>query len=52
MRLLIAEDDPKLLKSLTHIFERNKFSVDGVTTGEEARSTASRWSTTAWCWTS
>ncbi|OUN08740.1 DNA-binding response regulator [Flavonifractor sp. An92] len=36
MRLLIAEDDPKLLKSLTHIFERNKFSVDGVTTGEEA----------------
>ena len=30
MRILIAEDDPKLLKSLTHIFELNKYIVDGV----------------------
>ncbi len=36
MRLLIAEDDEKLLKSLKHIFELNKFSVDGVTTGTDA----------------
>lgn len=36
MRILIAEDDPKLLKSLIHIFEANKFSVDGVSTGEDA----------------
>ena len=36
MRLLVAEDDPKLLKSLLHIFESNKFSVDGVSTGEDA----------------
>ena len=36
MRLLLAEDDPKLLKSLLHIFESNKFSVDGVDNGEDA----------------
>ena len=36
MRLLIAEDNPKLLKSLIHIFESNKFSVDGVSNGEDA----------------
>lgn len=36
MRLLIAEDDPKLLKSLLHIFAANKFSADGVTDGREA----------------
>ncbi len=36
MRLLIAEDDERLLKSLKHIFEINKFSVDGVTTGTDA----------------
>ena len=36
MRLLLAEDDPKLLKSLTHIFESNKFSVDAVSNGEDA----------------
>lgn len=36
MRILIAEDDPKLLKSLIHIFETNKFSADGVSTGEDA----------------
>ena len=36
MRLLLAEDDPKLLKSLVHIFEKNKFMVDGVNNGEDA----------------
>lgn len=36
MRLLVAEDDPRLLKTLTHIFESNKFSVDGVSNGEDA----------------
>ena len=36
MRLLLAEDDPKLLKSLKHIFETNKFSVDVVNNGEDA----------------
>ena len=36
MRILIAEDDPKLLKSLIHIFETNKFSADRVSTGEDA----------------
>lgn len=30
MWLLIAEDDPRLLKTLIHIFESNKFAVDGV----------------------
>lgn len=36
MRLLIAEDDPKLLKTLKHIFESNKFIVDGVSNGKDA----------------
>ena len=36
MRLLIAEDDPKLLKSLLHIFQQSKFSADGVSDGAEA----------------
>lgn len=36
MRILLAEDDPKLLKSLIHIFKANKFSVDGVTNGTDA----------------
>ncbi len=36
MRILVAEDDPRLLKSLMHIFELNKFSVDGISTGSEA----------------
>lgn len=40
MRLLIAEDDPRLLKTLLHIFENNKFSVDGVDNGEDALSYA------------
>ena len=36
MRILIAEDDPKLLKSLVHIFELNHFAVDGVDNGIDA----------------
>ncbi len=36
MRLLIAEDDLKLLKSLKHIFEKNKYIVDGVSNGKDA----------------
>lgn len=33
MRLLIAEDDPKLLKSLVHIFQSNHYVADGVDNG-------------------
>ncbi len=36
MRLLIAEDDPRLLKSLLHIFTSEKYSVDGVSNGNDA----------------
>ena len=36
MRLLIAEDDHKLLKSLVHIFETNRYIVDGVSDGGAA----------------
>ncbi len=36
MRLLIAEDDLKLLKSLKYIFEQNKYSVDAVSNGSDA----------------
>lgn len=36
MRLLLAEDDPKLLKSLIHILEANRFMADGVSNGEDA----------------
>ncbi len=36
MRLLIAEDDTKLLKSLKHIFENNKYMVDAVPNGIDA----------------
>ena len=36
MRILIAEDDPKLLKSLVHIFEMNYYAVDGVDNGTDA----------------
>lgn len=36
MRILIAEDDPKLLKSLVHIFEINHYAVDGVDNGADA----------------
>lgn len=36
MKLLVAEDDPKLLKSLVYILENGKFMVDGVDNGEDA----------------
>ena len=36
MRILIAEDDPKLLKSLVHIFELNHYATDGVDNGNDA----------------
>ena len=36
MKLLIAEDDPNLLKSLVHIFEMSHYSVDGVDNGNDA----------------
>ena len=36
MRILIAEDDPKLLKSLVHIFELNHYSADGADNGTDA----------------
>lgn len=36
MRLLIAEDDPKLLKTLVHLFELNHYLVDGVSNGADA----------------
>ena len=36
MRILIAEDDPKLLKSLIRIFELNKYATDGVDNGTDA----------------
>ena len=36
MRILIAEDDPKLLKSLVHIFTLNHYVADGVSTGTDA----------------
>lgn len=36
MRILIAEDDPKLRKSLVHIFEHNHYVVDGVDNGMDA----------------
>ena len=41
MRLLIAEDDPKLLKSLVHIFQSNQYVVDGVSDGSVALDYAS-----------
>ena len=36
MRILIAEDDTRLLKSLVHIFELNHYAVDGVDNGIDA----------------
>ena len=41
MRILIAEDDPKLLKSLVHIFELNNYAVDGADNGSLALELAS-----------
>lgn len=36
MRILVAEDDQRLLKTLLHILEANAFSSDGVTNGKDA----------------
>lgn len=36
MRLLIAEDDRRLLKALIHLFEMNRYLVDGVDNGRDA----------------
>jgi two-component system response regulator ArlR len=36
MKLLLAEDEPRLLKSLKHIFQRNQYVVDAVATGTDA----------------
>ncbi len=36
MRILIAEDDSRLLKSLLHIFTLNHFTAEGVTNGADA----------------
>lgn len=36
MRILIAEDDPRLLKSLIHIMKTNNYSVDGISDGKTA----------------
>ncbi len=36
MRLLVAEDDGKLLKSLKHILETNQYMVDAVSNGTDA----------------
>ena len=41
MRVLIAEDEPKLLKSLVHVFEINHYVVDGVANGTDAYDYAS-----------
>ena len=38
MRILVAEDDSRLLKSLVHILKSNQFSVDGVLNGTDALS--------------
>lgn len=36
MRILVAEDDARLLKSLLHILKTNNYSADGVSNGSEA----------------
>ena len=36
MRLLVAEDDKKLLKTLTHLFMMDHYLVDGVENGRDA----------------
>ena len=36
MRLLVAEDDARLLKSLLHIFTKNQYVADGACDGESA----------------
>ena len=41
MRILVAEDDQRLLKSLLHILKTNHFLVDGVANGADALEYAS-----------
>ena len=41
MRLLVAEDDKKLLKTLKHLFVMNNYIVDGVDNGKDALNFAS-----------
>ena len=41
MKILVAEDDPRLLRTLIHLFESNNFIVDGVSDGEDALDFAS-----------
>ena len=36
MRILVAEDDPRLLKSLVHILKINNYSADGISNGNDA----------------
>lgn len=36
MRILVAEDDSRLLKSLVHIFETNHYVTDAVSNGQDA----------------
>lgn len=36
MRILLAEYNPKLLKSLIHIFRNNRYITDGVSNGADA----------------
>ncbi|MGN0572266.1 MAG: response regulator transcription factor [Candidatus Fimenecus sp.] len=40
MRILVAEDDARLLKSLLHILQVNHYSADGVSDGNDALSLA------------
>ena len=47
MRILIAEDDPKLLKSLIHIFELNNYAAYGVLVANDVLVSATRGGTTA-----
>lgn len=49
MRLLIAEDDPRLLRSLAHIFETEGYLVDAVARGDDALAYAESGNTTASC---
>lgn len=38
MRILVAEDDPRLLKALVHILRQNQYAADGVENGADALS--------------
>lgn len=52
MKLLIAEDNPKLLKSLIHIFEEAHYLADGVDNGKRLWKKRRVNPMTDWCWTS